>query len=108
MTAQEIAALAKAHNMAVGGFYVFKGSPRQTHQLKPDRHEMLSCDRKRRGGQQMVNVGDAPGDRIFNRDHRQSGFAAAGGGEDVFKGGAREGFELGMSVAAGDMGIGAQ
>ena len=46
-------------------------------------------------GQQMMNVGDAPGDRVFDRDHRESGAAFADGREGVLEGAARKRFHVG-------------
>ena len=52
---------------------VFSDRALQRHQLMMHRHEMLGDDVQPRMRHQMMNVGDAAGDRILDRDHRQIG-----------------------------------
>ena len=46
---------------------------------------MLADDVEPGVGQQMVDVGDAAGDRIFDRDHRQRRLSVAHGGKRVLE-----------------------
>src|SRR5947207_890446 len=55
----------------------------------------------------MVNIGDATGDRILDRNHRKLRLARGNGGEAVLEGGAGPGLVIGISLAAGDVGVGA-
>ena len=45
------------------------------HQLMADAQEVFADDVETGIGQQMMDVGDAAGDRVLDRDHGQSGFA---------------------------------
>ena len=56
---------------------------------------------------QVVDVGNPPRDRIFNRDHRQFGFRVVDGGKGVLKSRARHRLAIGISLVASDMGVGA-
>src|SRR5229473_240385 len=51
----------------------------------------------------MVNVGDAPGDRVLDRDHREFRLAPRDGGEAVLEGGAGPRFVIGIGLATGDV-----
>ena len=58
-------------------------------------------------GQQMVDVGDAAGDRVLDRDHGEVGLAVLDRGEAVLEGRAGHRLVVGIDLAAGEVGIGA-
>src|SRR5438445_669334 len=53
----------------------------------------------------MVNVGDAAGDRVFDRDHAEFGLAAVDRGKCVFEGRARHRLVVRIGVARGEVGV---
>src|ERR1700747_1782455 len=53
----------------------------------------------------MVNVGDAAGDRVFDRDHAEFGLAAVDRRECVFEGRARHRLVVRIDVARGEVGV---
>ena len=57
--------------------------------------------------QQMVDVGDPPGDGIFDGNHGQPRTAVMHGGEGVFEGAAGQGLHVAPRLAAGKMRISA-
>ena len=57
-------------------------------QLEVDRQEVLADDVQARGRQEMVDVGDAAGDRVLDRDHAERRPRRPDGGEGVLEGGA--------------------
>ena len=61
------------------------------HQLVADRQEVLADDVQRRGRHQVVDVGDAAGDRVLDRDHAELGLARRDRREGVLEGGAGQG-----------------
>jgi len=52
-----------------------------------------------------MNVGDAAGDRVFDRDHAEFGLAAVDRGECVFEGRARHRLVVRIDVARGEVGV---
>ena len=72
-----------------------------------NRQERLADDMQAGGGQQIVDVGDAAGDRILDRDHAEIGSALLDRGESVLEGRARQRNHFGKAFDAGDMRIGA-
>ena len=58
--------------------------------------------------QQVVDVGDAAGDRVLDRDHRQPGVAVADGRERVLERPAGQRRQLRPGRAAGQIGVGAE
>ncbi len=73
-----------------------------------DRQEGLGDDVQAGGGQQRVDVGDAPGDRILDRDHAEVGRFVLQRSEGVLEGGAGQRRAAGIIVEAGDVRIGAR
>jgi hypothetical protein len=69
--------------------------------------EMLADDVQAGFGHQMVDVGDAAGQRILDRDHRQPGIAGADRGEGILEARARQRLQLRKRRPAGEVGIGA-
>ena len=67
----------------------------------------LADDVQVRRRQQVVDVGDAAGDRVLDRDHAEFGRAVLQRREGVLEGRAGQGLEVGKIVGAGDMRIGA-
>ena len=55
---------------------VFEARALRRHQLIADRQEPFGDDVQARGRHQMMDVGDAAGDRILDRDHAESDVAA--------------------------------
>ena len=51
----------------------FSVAPLTRHQLEMDRQEMLADDVQAASRQQVVDVGDAAGERILDRDHGEVG-----------------------------------
>ena len=62
--------------------------------------EMLADDVEVRIGHQMMDVGDAAGDGIFDCDHRECRMPFADCGEGVVELGAGEGEHIGEDTAA--------
>ena len=76
-------------------------------QLKMDRQEGLADDVQARGRQQIVDVGDAAGDRVLDRDHAEVGRAVLQRRERVLEGRAGQRLVVGKIFGAGDVRIGA-
>ena len=72
-----------------------------------DRQKGLADDVQPRGRQQVVDVGDAAGDRILDRDHAEIRRAVLQRGERVLEGRAGQRLVVGKVLDAGDMRIGA-
>src|ERR1700676_1500954 len=72
-----------------------------------DREKILGDDVKPRGRHQMMNVCDAAGDRVLDRNHREIRPARGGGGEAVLEGGAGPRLVIGIGLAASDVRVGA-
>ena len=72
-----------------------------------DRQEIFADDVQARFRQEMMDVGDAAGDRVLDRDHRKFGRAALDRVERVLEGRAGHRLHAGKHVAAGGVGIGA-
>ena len=54
-----------------------------------------------------MDIGDAAGDRIVDRDHREIGLVGAQRGEHVLEGRARQGLVVPVCFAAGQVRVGA-
>ena len=78
------------------------------HQLMPDRQEPFADDEQAGSRQQMMDVGDAAGDRILDRDHAEIGLARGDRGQRVLEGRAGQRLGVGIGLDDGDMGIGAR
>ena len=81
---------------------------RNRHQLKVDRQEVLADDVQAGGRQEVVDVGDATGDRVLDRDHGESRLALLDGREGVLEGRAWQRFPTRMHLLASDVRIGAR
>ena len=85
---------------AAADAHVLHASARHPHQVEVDGHEVLADDEQPRRRQQVVDVRDPAGDRVLDRDHRQLGQTGVDGLEGVLEGGARQGGEFGVHLAA--------
>src|SRR5208282_5960606 len=106
VAADDIAALAERVDVAVDGLQVFDPRARGGEQLEMDRQEGLADDVQARGGQERMNVGDATGDRVLDRDHAEIGGALLKRCEGVLEGRAGNRRQVGKVVGAGNMRIG--
>ena len=70
-----------------------------------DALEMLGDDEEAGVGQKVMDIGDAAGDRILDRDHGKPRLATFNGGKRILEGGAGKRLHLGISIAASEMGI---
>ena len=73
------------------------------HQLMLHRQEPLGDDVQARTRHQVMDVGDAAGDRVLDRDHAERGLAACHRGEGILEGRARHRLVVGIGLAAGEM-----
>ena len=73
-----------------------------------DRQEPFADDEQAGRRQQMMDVGDAAGDRILDRDHAEIGLARGDRGQRVLEGRARQRLGVRIGLDDGDMGIGAR
>jgi hypothetical protein len=95
-------------DMAVDGADFLAGHAGQHHQLEADRHEIFADDMQPRFRQEVMDIGDASGDRVLDRDHRQVRIAVFERLEGVLESRARKRFHGREHVAAGHVGIGAE
>ena len=84
----------------------FERSAGQCQELVVHPREMLADDEEAGIRQQVVDVGDAAGDRILHRQHGEPGAAALHRGDRLLEAGAGEGAPFGEDLAAGEVGIG--
>ena len=106
--ADDLPALAERMNMAVHGTQVRFAGALYAEQLEMNRQECLADDVQAGGGQQIVDVGDAAGDRILDRNHAKIGRAVLDRREGVLECRARQRIHFGKAFDAGDMRIGAR
>ena len=105
--ADDAAALAERMNVALDRLDIGKLGAARRHQLMPDRQEPFADDEQAGRRQQMMNVGDASGDRILDRDHAEFGLAGRDRGQRVLEGGAGQRLGVGIGLDDGEMRIGA-
>ena len=74
-------------------------------ELETDRQEVLAHDVQPRARQEMMDIGDASGDRVLDRDHGERGRPVAERREGILEGRAGQGLPIGMHLLAGDMGV---
>ena len=103
--ADDAAALPERMDVALDGLDVGKFRAARRHQLMMDRQEPFADDEQAGLRQQMMDVGDAAGDRIFDRDHAEVGFPRGDRGECVLEGRAGQRLGVGIGLGDGDMGI---
>ena len=95
--ADDLAALPQRVDVAVHGADRVQARPGHPHQAEPDPQEVLPDDVQPGVGQEVVDVRDPAGDRVVDRDHRQSGLTGLDGGEDVLERRARHGLPPGSA-----------
>ena len=93
--ADDLAALAERVDVAVHRLDVLERRALDRHQLELDRQEVLADDVQAGVRQQMMNVGDAARDRIFDRDHAEFGLSGRDRGKQSSKVGAGSGWTSG-------------
>jgi hypothetical protein len=79
--------------------------PAGRHQLMMHRQEPLADDEEAGLRQEMMNVGDAAGDRILDRDHAEVGLARGDRGQRVLESRAGQRFSVGIGLGDGDVGV---
>ncbi|ENN84443.1 hypothetical protein RHSP_22368 [Rhizobium freirei PRF 81] len=105
--AHDLAALAERMDVAMHRADLFLLDAWQHHQLEADRHEIFADDMQARFRQQVVDVGDAPGNGVLDRDHAEIGFAIVDRSKGVLKGLAGQRLHGREHVTARHIGIGA-
>ena len=105
--ADDAAALAERMDVALDGLDVGELGAARRHQLVTDRQKPFADDEQAGMRQQMMDVGDAAGDRILDRDHAEIGLARGDRGQRVLEGRAGQRLGVRIGLGDGDMGIGA-
>ena len=105
--ADDAAALAKRVNVALHRPDTGKRGAARPHQLMPDRQKPFADNEKAGRRQQMMDIGDASGDRIFDRDHAEVGLSGRNRGERIFEGRTGQRLGLGPGFDDGEMRVGA-
>ena len=104
--ADDVAALPERVDVALHRLDVAELGAARRHQLVMDRQEILADDEQAGLRQQMMDVGDAAGHRILDRDHAEVGLARGDRGQRVLEGRAGQRLGVGIGFGDGDMGIG--
>ena len=78
------------------------------HQLVAHAQEVLADDVEIGVGQQVMDVGDAAGDRVLDRDHGEARLARLHRLQRVLERRAGDRFEVGKRLAAGEVRVGAR
>jgi hypothetical protein len=76
------------------------------HQMEADRQEMLADDVQARARQEMMDVGDAAGDRVVDRDHAIARRAVRDRGERILEGAAGQELAIRKDLEGGLRGEG--
>ena len=105
---QEVAALRQRLDVALDRLDRLQRGAGQRHQAMLDPLEMLGDDLELGVRQQAVQVGDAAGDRVLDRDDGQLRLAGLDRGHGGLEGRARQGRHVGKGRAAGHVGVGAR
>ena len=87
--ADEVAALAERHDVALDRFDLGEPHALERQQLVADRQEPLGDDVEARDRHQVMDVGDPARHRVLDRDHAEIGLAARHRVERVLEGRAR-------------------
>ena len=90
--------------MAAHGLQIGKRRALHRHQLVIHPLELLGDDVETGFRHQVMDVGDAPGDRVLDRHHGQRRLALAHRGEHVLEALAGQRLHLGIGGAAGEVG----
>ena len=102
-----LAALAERMDVAVHRFEARRRGAGHQQELVMDAQEVFADDIEIGGGQQMMDVGDASGDRIVDGNHREIDLALLHGGKGVLECPRSDGLVARIGFAAGNMRIGA-
>jgi len=103
--ADDAPALPERVDVAFDGLDIAKLRAARRHQLMADRQEPFADDEQAGLRQQMMDIGDAAGDRVLDRDHAEICFAGRDRGERVLKSRAGQGLGVGIGFGDGDMRI---
>ena len=103
--ADDVAALAERHHVALHGLDGLEGRALRRHQLVADRQKPFGDDVQLRSRHQVMDVGDAAGDRILDRDHAEIDLAGGERGEAILEGRAGHRLVVRIGFAAGEMRI---
>ena len=87
---------------------VFSDAPGRRHQLVAHAQEVLADDVEIGVGQQVMDVGDAAGDGVLDGDHGEPRFARLHRLQRVLERRAGDRVEVGIRLAAGEVGISAR
>ena len=104
--ADDVAALPERVDVALHRLDVAELGAARRHQLVMDRQEIFADDEQAGLRQQMMDVGDAAGHRVLDRDHAEVGFPRGDRGQRVLEGRAGQRLGVGIGFGDGDMGIG--
>ena len=105
--ANDVAALAERHDVAVHRLQFRKLDARKREQLVPHPLEMLGDDVKPRMRKQVMNVGDAARHRILDGDHGELGAAGFDRGERILERGTGERLQARIGVERREVRVGA-
>jgi hypothetical protein len=106
--ADHLAALAERLDVAFDRLDLAELGPAHAHQLMADRQKPLADDVQIRSRQQVMDVGDAAGDRVLDRDHAEIGLAGGDRRQRVLEGRAGQRLCVGKGFGDGDVRIGAR
>src|SRR5262245_26423602 len=104
--ADRIPALAKRHDVAVHGLELGEFYAGKREQLMAHALEMLGDDMKSRMGKEVMDIGDAAGHRILDRDQGELGLAGFYRSDGILEGGAGKRLHARISILRGEMRIG--
>jgi hypothetical protein len=105
--ADQLAALRQGVDVAVHGLERLQRGALGRQKMVHDALEMLAHDVEAGFRHQVMDVGDAAGDRVVDGDHRLRGAALADGGEGILEGVAGQRRHVGAGGAAGKIAVGA-
>jgi hypothetical protein len=94
--------------MALRTFHLIERRAFDRHKLVVDGQKMFARDVQRRGWQKVMNIGDAAGNRVFDRDHTQIGRTILDQLERILKGCAGHRLGVGIGFFAGNVRVGAR
>src|SRR5690606_5353062 len=103
----ELAALAKSNRKGLYRLDVLKARARHTKKRHLNPEIGLPYNMESAFGQQVVDIGDAPIERVFHRDHGKIGLARLHGIEGFLKGNTAHDFLAGEDIGSCSMAEGA-
>ena len=93
-------------NVAFHGLDVSKPGSLHTQQLMAHRHEVLANDVQAGMRHQVMDIGNAAGDRVLDRDHGELGVTRRDRREAVLEGGAGHCLGVRIGLADGEVRVG--